>query len=84
MESSLILIVKFFKPKSKTNTEIDSVFEPPPPEQVNEKVFVPANESVKASEPEISLVPSQAPPALHEVAFVDDQLIFILDPLTTS
>lgn len=53
---------------------------PPLPVQVKVYVAVPALEGVSVAVPLAASVPLQAPLAVHEVAFVDDQVRVALDP----
>jgi len=56
---------------------------PPLPEQLNENVLVLVNTPV-VSEPLGALLPDQAPEAVQEVAFVEDQVSVDDPPLATE
>ncbi len=55
-----------------TDTVVDCVAFPPPPEQVSEKVALAVRVPVDC-EPLTGFEPVQAPEAVHEVALLDDQ-----------
>ena len=66
-----------------TATTAERAAEPPAPWHDNVKVLLAAVSGPVLAEPAVGFAPDQLPLALHDVAFVDDQVRFEAPPLAT-